>query len=72
MRFLRRLVRHGNSMHVSFPPEMIRWLQWNPQQGLVVEAQLDRTVVVRPARPDDMSVPQQPMTLDTVIPGAPR
>lgn len=72
MRFLRRLVRHGNSMHVSFPPEMLRWLQWDPQQGLIVEATLDREVRVRLARADDLSVPMQPITIDTVIPGAGR
>ena len=72
MRFLRRLVRHGNSMHVSFPPQLINWLQWDSRRGLIVEATLDREVRVRLARPEDLDAAQMPMTLDNSTPGSPR
>jgi len=72
VKFLRRLVKNGNSFQVSIPPEMRQFLQWNTHMGLVVEATIERTVVIRPARPDDMSVPMQPMVLDPTIPGGGR
>lgn len=59
-------------MHVSFPPQMIDWLQWTPQHGLIVEVTLEREVRVRLARSEDLSVPMQPITLDNSTPGAHR
>ena len=72
MRFVRRLVRNGNSMHVSLDPRLIAWLQWSPQQELIVEATLDREVRIRPRRVEDPTAPGIPMTLDLTVPGSGR
>jgi len=72
MKFTRRLVRHGNSLHVSLHPNMIQWLQWHAGQPLVIEATIDREVRIRLPRADDLEAPIQPMTLDLATPGSSR
>ena len=70
MRYIRRLVRNGNSLHVSMHPRMVDWLQWRPGDQFVVEATLDREVRIRRVRPEDLAAPIQPLTLDAAVPGA--
>lgn len=72
MRFVRRLSRNGNSMTVSLDPRLIAWLQWTPQQELVVEATLDRKVLISLRRPEEINAPGLPMTLDLTAPGSTR
>ena len=72
MRFVRRLVKNGNSFHVSLDPRMLAWLQWSPQEELVVEAPLDREVRIRRRQVESIGVPVQPMTLDLSVPGSGR
>jgi len=70
MRYVRRLVRNGNSLHVSLHPRMVDWLQWRPGDQFVVEATLDREVRIRRVRAEDLAAPMQPFTLDSAVPGA--
>lgn len=72
MKFIRRLVRNGKSMHVSLHPRLIDHLRWRMGDGLVVELTLRDEVLVRRATAADMNASIQPMTIDLAPPGPAR
>ncbi|MGH9411322.1 MAG: hypothetical protein ACRD1V_17950 [Vicinamibacterales bacterium] len=55
MRELRRISRHGNSLHVSMAPRMIDYLRLRPGDLVVVEVTLRGTLEIRRAVPEDMN-----------------
>jgi len=72
MKFLRRLVRNGASMHVCLHPRLIDHLRWRIGDGLIVELTQRDEVLVRRATAADMNATIQPMTIDFAPASPPR
>ena len=73
MKFIRRLVRHGNSSHVSIPPQVIDHLRWRAGDGMAVIVTEHGTLEIRRAVAADLQNAQiPPMTMDMAVPGAGR
>lgn len=70
MKVIRRLVRHGNSSHVSLPPRVLEFLGWRPGDPLCVEITMRKTIEIRPPDVSDLRATTQPMTLDDSLPVA--
>lgn len=41
-----RLVRNGNSTHVSIPKPFLQWLQWRTGETVILVPNADRTVTI--------------------------
>jgi antitoxin component of MazEF toxin-antitoxin module len=55
MRRLQKLVRCGNSTHVTLSPQMTTWLGWLPGESVIVELTENKTVVIRRPSADDFA-----------------
>jgi antitoxin component of MazEF toxin-antitoxin module len=53
MRGALRLVRNGNSTHVSIPKPVLEWLGWNPGELVWFEVREDRSITYRRPRTED-------------------
>ncbi len=69
MKSLRRIVRNGNSSHVSIPRDVLEYLRWRAGDPLIVEVTERMTLEVRPPNVTDLRSPGLPMTLEGAAPG---
>jgi antitoxin component of MazEF toxin-antitoxin module len=72
VRFANRLVRNGNSTQVTVPARALEWLQWRAGDPIVVELQVDRTLLVRRPTADDLRVASAPGVTIGLLPEAGR
>lgn len=71
MKFLRQLSKHGNSYHVSMPPQVIDFLRWRRGDPLLVEVRDRRELIIRlPSTADDLRAPTPSLNIDTTLPEA--
>jgi antitoxin component of MazEF toxin-antitoxin module len=64
MKFLRRIVRNGNSSQVSIPRNLMDYLRWREGDPIIVELTEDMAILVRTPNVTDLRSTPMPMTLD--------
>jgi antitoxin component of MazEF toxin-antitoxin module len=65
MRYIRQLVRNGNSTQVTMPKDLLLYLRWCCGDAVAVELTARGTVEVRRATPQDLvNTRLGPMTID--------
>lgn len=64
---MRRIVRNGNSTHVSLPQQLLDRLRWRPGDVVIVEeVDVDR-ISVRRARVGDLMAPGLPLEVKSPL-----
>lgn len=65
VKFIRQLVRNGNSTQVTMPRDLLLFLRWQTGDGVVVELTERGSIEIRRVTPNDMTTERVPsMTLD--------
>lgn len=54
MILVRKLSKHGNSLHISLPKELLAALRWRGGDKIAVELTPDRELLVRQTRGSDV------------------
>lgn len=54
MILVRKLAKHGNSLHVSLPKELLRELRWYGGDMIAVELKPDRELLIRRTKGSDV------------------